>query len=222
VAPTRGQVSSEPVARRPRTRLAPNERQHRLLEVAAEEFAQAPYEQIRITDIAERAGVSKALLFRYFATKRELYLECVRADSAKLAEAVDIDLDMPAAERFPRALEVLLEFIERHPYSIPARPAGELRRHKQAVREIVRINEQLISRIIERMGVGVGNPELHLAVESWLLFARTSARRWTETRPFPRQRLIDLQIAAFRGAAAEALEVEAKPTPAGGAPPFLP
>jgi AcrR family transcriptional regulator len=222
VAATHGQVSSEPAAGRSRTRLAPDERQRRLLEVAVEEFARAPYQQVRIADIAERAGVSKALLFRYFATKRELYLECVRADSAELADAVDIDPDVPAAERFPRALEILLEFIERRPYSIPSRPAGELRRHKQAVREITRINDQLVARIIERMGAGEGNPELHLAVDSWLLFARTSARRWTATRPFPRRRLIDLQIAAFRGAAAEALGVDARPTPAGGGPPILP
>ena len=72
------------------------------------------------------------------------------------------------------------------------------------------------------MGVGEGPPELRLAVDSWLLFARGFARRWTETRPFPRHRLIDLQIAAFRGVAAEALGVEPRPTPAGGEPPILP
>jgi AcrR family transcriptional regulator len=216
------QASTKPAAGRPRTRLTPDERQRRLLEVAVEEFAVAPYEQVRVADVAERAGVSKALLFRYFGTKRELYLECVRTDSAELAKAVDIDPTMPASERFPVALEVLLEFIERRPYSIPSRPAGDLRRHKQAVGEIARINDQLVSRIIERMGVGEGNPELRLAVESWLLFARTSARRWTETRPFPRQRLIDLQVAAFRAVAAEALGVEARPTPRDGGPPFLP
>jgi AcrR family transcriptional regulator len=222
VVTTDDQASSELVDRPPRTRLAPDERQGRLLEVAVDEFARAPYERVRIADIAERAGVSKALLFRYFATKRDLYLECVRVASAELAEAVDIDPGVPAAERFPRALEVLLEFIERRPYSIPSRPAGELRKHKQAVREITGVNDRLVSRIIERMGAGDGNPELHLAVDSWLLFARTSARRWTETRPFPRERLIDLQIAAFRGAAAEALGVDARPTPAGGGPPILP
>lgn len=219
---TRDQVSSESTGRRSRVRLAPDERQRRLLGVAVEEFARAPYERVRVADIADRAGVSKALLFRYFETKRDLYLECVRADSAELAATVDIDPEVPASERFRRALELLLDFIERRPYSIPARPAGELRRHKEAVGEIARINDQLVTRIIERMGAGAGNPELRLAVDGWLLFARTTARRWSETRPFPRARLVDLQIAAFRGVAAEALGVEARPTPPEGGPPVLP
>lgn len=222
MAATSDQASKRRGEQRQRIRLAPDERQRRLLGAAIEEFGAAPYEQVRIADVAERAGVSKALLFRYFATKRELYLECVRAASAELAAAVDIDAGLPATERFPRALEALLEFIERHPYAIPSRPAGELRRHQQAVREITRINDRLVTRIIERMGVGEGNPELRLAVDSWLLFSRTAARRWAETRAFPKERLIDLQIAAFRGVAAEALGVDARPTPAEAGPPILP
>ena len=53
------QVSSEPVARRPRTRLAPDERQHRLLEVAVEFFdgVGLPVESILArSDLHEREG----------------------------------------------------------------------------------------------------------------------------------------------------------------------
>jgi TetR/AcrR family transcriptional regulator, cholesterol catabolism regulator len=45
----------------------------RLLEVATRLFAEHPFGDVRMDDVAAQAGVSKVTLYRYFATKDDLY-----------------------------------------------------------------------------------------------------------------------------------------------------
>ncbi|CDR17001.1 TetR/AcrR family transcriptional regulator [Streptomyces iranensis] len=49
----------------------------RLLEAAAALFAERGYERATVRDIADRAGVNQALLFRYFGSKRALFGEVI-------------------------------------------------------------------------------------------------------------------------------------------------
>ncbi|TCO50787.1 TetR/AcrR family transcriptional regulator [Actinocrispum wychmicini] len=59
-----------------------------LLEAAAELFAERGYDRTTVRDIAGRAGVNQALLFRYFGSKEALFAAVVaRAGRDKLAEA---------------------------------------------------------------------------------------------------------------------------------------
>lgn len=55
------------------TRLTAEERRRQLLAAAREEFLSAGPEGARISDIADRAGVNVALLYRYFASKEQLF-----------------------------------------------------------------------------------------------------------------------------------------------------
>jgi AcrR family transcriptional regulator len=53
---------------------ARGQRREALVTVAAEMFAQKPYDDIYISDIADKAGVAHGLLFYHFKDKRGLYL----------------------------------------------------------------------------------------------------------------------------------------------------
>ena len=61
---------SESPARR---RLSPEDRRSELLALGAEVFGQRPYDEVRIDEIAERAGVSRALMYHYFPDKRAFF-----------------------------------------------------------------------------------------------------------------------------------------------------
>jgi Bacterial regulatory proteins, tetR family len=56
-----------------RRRLVPDERRNQLLDIGAREFATRAYDEVRMADVASRAGVSRALVYRYFPTKRDLF-----------------------------------------------------------------------------------------------------------------------------------------------------
>lgn len=55
-------------------RLPPPERRELILEAAAARFGARGYEDARLEDIASDAGVTKPILYRHFASKKDLYL----------------------------------------------------------------------------------------------------------------------------------------------------
>ena len=72
---------------RPRSnRLPRNERRRQLLDAALEVFVSQGYHAAAMDEIAERAGVSKPVLYQHFPGKLELYL-------ALLDESVDALVD---------------------------------------------------------------------------------------------------------------------------------
>ena len=52
----------------------PDEKQQSILNAAYRVFSQNSYKNSPMSEIAESAGISKALLFHYFRNKKELYL----------------------------------------------------------------------------------------------------------------------------------------------------
>jgi AcrR family transcriptional regulator len=106
-------VRPAPSARR---RLKPEVRRERLLEAAASVFAERGYEAARIEQIAEAAEVSAGLLYRHFASKRELYAELVhRADRELLRHLAEAAAPgPPSGRRLERGLGAVLAFVEGH------------------------------------------------------------------------------------------------------------
>ena len=49
-------------------------------------FSTRAYEEIWVEEIAERAGVSRGLLYHHFPTKRDFYVAVTRAAAAEVGE----------------------------------------------------------------------------------------------------------------------------------------
>jgi AcrR family transcriptional regulator len=75
-----------PTARR---RLSPEDRRAELLALGAEVFGKRPYDEVRIDEIAERAGVSRALMYHYFPDKRAFFAAVVRDEADRLYESTN-------------------------------------------------------------------------------------------------------------------------------------
>lgn len=98
-----------------RVRMDYDERRRLILTAASDLFLRRPYDQVSVSDIADAAGVAKGLLHHYFGSKRDLYLEVVRAvtsvplaaepsgasgqNLAALAAAIDALLGYASANR---------------------------------------------------------------------------------------------------------------------------
>src|ERR1700745_191070 len=112
-----------PTARR---RLSPEDRRADLLSLGAEVFGNRPYDDVRIDEIAEMAGVSRALMYHYFPDKRAFFAAVVRAESERLFEAPDT---APIAgqtpfERLREGVLAYLRYDERHPHGAWAAYVG--------------------------------------------------------------------------------------------------
>ena len=73
-----------PTARR---RLSPEDRRAELLALGAEVFGKQAYDDVRIDEIAERAGVSRAPMYHYFPDKRAFFAAVVKDEADRLFAA---------------------------------------------------------------------------------------------------------------------------------------
>ena len=74
-----------------RRRLSPEDRRAELLALGAEVFGKRPYDDVRIDEIAERAGVSRALMYHYFPDKRAFFAAVVKDEADRLYETTNKD-----------------------------------------------------------------------------------------------------------------------------------
>jgi AcrR family transcriptional regulator len=71
------------------TRLPAAERRRRLVDTALRVFAEGSYRGTTTAEIAREAGVSEPILYRHFASKRDLYLACIEASWDRLRAVWD-------------------------------------------------------------------------------------------------------------------------------------
>lgn len=85
-------------------------------------FAEKPYEDVYVEDIAARADVSRALMYRYFPTKRDLYIAILKRASGRFLARL-----CPAPQRpLANGLEVHIQSLVDHPFEAIAINRGAL------------------------------------------------------------------------------------------------
>jgi len=102
---------------RPRIEGLPERRREEILAVATEEFARRGYPNTDLQDVADRLGLGKGTVYRYFDTKEALFL----AAADRLMRHLKADSDRAASrgrdpfERIVLATRAYLRFFDRHP-----------------------------------------------------------------------------------------------------------
>lgn len=104
-------ASSEQPKRRERLDTAA--RREQLISVGRSLFQARPYDQVSMDDVAAAAGVSKGLIFHYFDSKRDLYVEIIGRGANELMIASTVQEDLPPMERLITGLHRYLEHAER-------------------------------------------------------------------------------------------------------------
>ncbi len=179
----------------PRRRLSPADRRSELLTLGAEVFGQRPYDEVRIDEIAERAGVSRALMYHYFPDKRAFFAAVIRAESERLFEATNTP-PRPGQSLFDQIREgvfAYLRYDDEHPHGAWAAYVGS-GRSDPVLRGIEDTdNDRQANRILGRIHAAVGDEldskverDLRITVYGWLAF----------TLEMCRQRLMDPSIDA--------------------------
>ena len=174
-----------------RVRLRPEARRDQLLAIGARMLAERHLDEVQITEIAERAGVSRGLLYHYFPTKQDFAIAVARSACAEVF-AIEPDPELPVAERARQVLEAYVVFAEanRDAYlamhiSLVADPrVRELRADDLAGHE---------QRVLEAFGVADPPPTLRAAVRGWLAFVIAVIVDWlADSEAMPREAVIEL------------------------------
>lgn len=163
-----------------RVRLRPEARRDQLLAIGAQLLAERHLDEVQITEIADRAGVSRGLLYHYFPTKQDFAIAVARSACAEVF-AAEPDPALPIAERARRVLEAYVEFAEGNQdayramhTSLMADPrVRELRAADLADHE---------RRVLGAFGVAEPSSMLRAAVRGWLAFVIAVIVDWLADR----------------------------------------
>jgi AcrR family transcriptional regulator len=101
-----------------RKRLHRDERRALIEEAAARLFAERGYSATRLDEIAAEAHVTKPVLYRHFASKRDLYLALLAKHRALLPRFVTPPVTgQPFIERLPALLDEWFAYVQAQPYA---------------------------------------------------------------------------------------------------------
>ena len=100
----------------PRRRMPAPLRREAILVAAEEVFARRGYHGAALEDIAQVAGISKALIYEHFASKRELHASLVNAHVEEIFQRLlaSAAADRPGEERLRGGIDAFLSFVEEH------------------------------------------------------------------------------------------------------------
>ena len=178
-------MTATPDARQRSNRLPRHERRRQLLDAALEVFVERGYHAAAMDEIAERAGVSKPVLYQHFPGKLELYLALLDSSAEELVRIMQDALSSTTdnRQRVPATFMAFYDFVA---------SAGETFRlvfesdlsNEPAVR--VRLDTvmsscaDMVSRFIAE-DAGVSDAEAHLLGMALVGMAQVSARYWLST-----------------------------------------
>lgn len=98
------------------------EKQKRILNAGYQIFGRHGYRKASTADIAKAAGISKAMLFYYFTSKKDMYLYLLEEATRMLLDAMRLDSDSVPTDFFQRLLElsrIKIQVLKKHPFLMP-------------------------------------------------------------------------------------------------------
>jgi AcrR family transcriptional regulator len=196
-----------------RTRLPRPERRAQLLAAALEVFAASGYHAAAMDDIAERAGVSKPVLYQHFPGKLELYLALLDQQAEELVSAVRHALASTTDNhvRVQRTLAAYFDFVDAdgaHRLVFESDLRGEPAVQSRIARSS-RLCVEAIARTIAA-DTGVDAAEAEMLSVGLTGMAEVAARWWLSSGgPVPRERAVELLTTlAWRGISGAPLRLE--------------
>ncbi|MFD8825949.1 TetR/AcrR family transcriptional regulator [Streptomyces sp. NPDC059605] len=196
----------------PRQRLSPAERRAQLLAVAAQLFAAHPYDDVLMEGVAERAGVSRALLYQHFPSKRDLFAVLYQQVATELLARSRFDPADTLVEQLTEGLDAHIEYFAENRNTVLA--ANRVLAGDRLVQTIM--NDELDALRERLLGVlPLADDDTRKAVsgvlKSWLVFVQVLCVDWLTEEACTRTELRDVCIGAVLGAIRPLLDEDPAP-----------
>ena len=193
-------MSHRPSNARPRTRLAAADRREALIATGVELLGQRYYEQVEIEEIAAAAGVSTGLLYHYFPSKRDFYVEVIREAVAEVLRVTAPDPSVPERDRVGAMLRAYVEHLQRRPAGFVAVYRGAIGSDPEVREVIEEYRRTEIRRILGALGTSAeARPDLELMVRGWLGFVAEVSLGWIADPRATPQKLEEVLAGGFSG-----------------------
>ena len=160
-------------------RLSPAERRDLLLELGLELFGEGSYDALSTEEIAERAGISRGLLFHYFGSKRGYYVAVVREAADRLLER-----SQAVGDEVTAATETLLEgflgFVEENAGLFTLLMQSGVGVDGQVKQIVDETRRELARRVAPSLASPSSAPLEQLALTAWIGAVEAAAVEWAD------------------------------------------
>ncbi len=186
-------------------RLSRSDRRTQLLQAARGAFVEQGYHAAAMDDIADRAGVSKPVLYQHFPSKLELYLALLGESADELVRLVDGALHNTPDndERVRRAVGAYFSFVADNGQAYRLIFESDLRGQIRVEQIVDRATDACIAAITDTIttDTGVDQERARLLAAALVGLSQVSARYWlTQSPGVPRDEAIEmLSTLAWRG-----------------------
>lgn len=184
----------------PRKRMTPTQRRAQLLEIGSALFAERPYEDVWIEEVADRAGVSRGLMYHYFPSKREFFVEIVRAESERNLDVTAPDTSLSVLEQVAAGLDAYIAYSDEHAHGLRAVNRGALLGDHRINDILTREFAVQQERILAALPAALADDEtVRTALLGWIAFVRAVCSDWSERRTLDRAQVRELCLRALSG-----------------------
>jgi len=180
-------------------------------------FSSRPYDEIAMDEVAEMARVSKGLLYHYFSSKREFFVETVRAASLHLRSLTEPDLTLAPGARLRAAIDAHLDYVREHG-SIYASIYRSGTRIAPEVQAILDEHRDIVMQWLSfNLGVSRPAPLLRSALRAWIVTVEAMSLDWIDHPELKQPELRELLVASYGALLKRAETLGASASGAGGA-----
>jgi AcrR family transcriptional regulator len=153
-------------------------------------FAEQRFEDVAVSDIAERAGVAHGLLFHYFGSKVGFYAAVLEAHAVEAHAAFTANTTPDPARWLRKEVDILLTQASGGPASFLTLLHGGLSGENEVQRVMRRQRDAAADRVIAKLGVEDPSPLMKITVRGWVSAASEMVVGWMdEGRQIPKTRL---------------------------------
>ncbi|MGW4352217.1 TetR/AcrR family transcriptional regulator [Nocardia sp. NPDC004582] len=162
-------------------------------------------------EVADRAGVTRGLMYHYFPNKRDFYAAIFQRASDRLLAGAAVEDDRPFAELLEAAVDTHIQYFLDHPRAASTVNRGVLSGDPAIQAIIAQELDTVGRRLLDKLELTGHARQLGaLAVQGWLVFGRTVCVEWIQSQSVSRSELAQICLAAFSGAMEPALALRDK------------
>ena len=175
-----------PARRRPYRRLSPEARREELISVALELFSETSPEQLSLEDVAVAAGVSRALVYRYFSSLNELYVEALRTATGGLIDRLVPPPEGPLLLQLDEAVQHFFEFAQAYAAGYVALlRSGSTISTSEGTGLVDEVRQHAVSELLSRLGIEQPTPHLLLTLRCWVASVEGTVLAWLQEGDLP-------------------------------------
>lgn len=183
-----------------RVRLSPDERREQLVSLGVKMLRDRTLEDVSIGEIAKQAGISRGLLFHYFASKQDFQRAIVRRANEELLARTMPDRSLDPMTMLRDAVERYVDYVSENRISYQGLLRGPASGSPELVELADATRDAIVDRILAETPLHADDPELprlRLVFRGWIAFVEETTLIWLREERIGRTELIDALVGAL-------------------------